>query len=115
MSNSKLELYFANDLDTNNISYEREVKVIPGRKFTWDFYIRESNLLIEINGGTKIWKRTGHSSPEGIERDCEKMNLAAIHGFYTMSFTSDMVTSGKAIKMTIRFILKNRLKHIKNN
>jgi very-short-patch-repair endonuclease len=104
-------MYFANDLDMEKVHYEREVKVIPGRKFTWDFFIREANLLIEINGGTKIWKRTGHSSPEGIERDCEKHNLATLYGYRTMSFTSDMVTSGEAIKITVQFLLKLRIKH----
>jgi hypothetical protein len=76
----------------------REAKIIPGRKFRFDFVWDKERVAAEIQGGT--WKsNTGHTSGSGIERDCEKHNLAVLAGWRTLLFTGSMVHSGVAAAM----------------
>ncbi len=46
---------------------EREVCLIPGRKFRCDFVWREQKVVFEGNGCS--WVKAGHSSLAGIERE----------------------------------------------
>jgi len=84
------------------ISFTREYRAIPTRRFKWDFMIPASTshppqpILIEVQGG--IWRAKGaHNTGRAIQRDCEKNNLATIAGYRTLMFTPDMVISGEAI------------------
>lgn len=99
---SEIEEILAFQLQAEGIPFEREYKAIPGRKFRWDF--RNGNVLIEVQGGTWGRKRSGHSTGAGIWRDCEKNNLAVLHGFRPLLFTSDMVTSGQALELIIKLL-----------
>lgn len=88
-------------LDAVGIPYEREYKAIPGRKLCYDFYISwgwGGRLLCELQGGVYQYKPS-HASASGIRRDAEKVNLATLHGYGVMVFTSDMVESGEALEM----------------
>jgi very-short-patch-repair endonuclease len=76
---------------------EEQYKIIPDRKFRWDFAWPEHKLAIEIQGGT--WSGGAHSRGWGIERDCEKHNLAVLAGWRTLLFTGSMVHSGVAAAM----------------
>ena len=102
---SKGEEALALHLRVDKILHEREVKLIPGRKWSWDFVVSKpyasgvSGFAIEIQGGT--WRRGGHSTGSGIARDCEKANAAALRGYRTLFFTTEMVMDGTAIN-TIR-------------
>lgn len=89
---SSLEVLFALQLQDENIPAEREFK-LPGLRYRWDFKVKD--LLIEINGGT--WGHMGHSSGTGIQRDYDKHNCAVLAGYRPLLFTSDDVTSGRAI------------------
>lgn len=101
-SRSGLEDELAFQLTAAGIPHMRQVRAVEGRRFRWDFKVWwwsdvEKQYLIEIQGGTWQRERTGHSSGEGIRRDCEKANAAALAGYFTLFFTSDMVTSGEAL------------------
>lgn len=74
---------------------EKQAKLIPGRKFAFDFYWPSAKLAVEIQGGT--WNIGGHSTGTGIARDCEKANLAVMHGYRVMHFTTQMVKNGEAL------------------
>jgi len=107
MSKSYLEGVLAKDLTEAGIPFEREAKLIKGRRFSYDFYFPAYRLIAEIEGGT--WSKhhkSRHTEPEGFERDCEKYNEATIAGFSVLRFTSTMVTSNKLIAVTTiaRFI-----------
>ena len=93
---SEIEDVLAFHLTTNGIQFEREYKAIPGRRYRWDFRIGKT-LLVEVQGGTWARARTGHSTGTGIRHDCEKNNLAVLHGYRVLYFTSDMVGSGEAV------------------
>ena len=76
---------------------ERQAKIIPCRRFAFDFVWSEFRLAVDVQGGT--WKpNTGHSSGTGIERDCEKLNLAILNGWRVLFVTTGMVNSGMALR-----------------
>lgn len=91
---SKLEEHFQRVMQAlaPDVPLEREFAAIPGRKFRWDF--RAGNLLIEVEGGT--WVKGGHSTGTGIERDCMKQNLAVLHGYTVLRFTTTMIRKDPA-------------------
>jgi very-short-patch-repair endonuclease len=68
------------------------------RKFRFDFTC--GIVAIEIEGGT--WIRGGHSTGVGIQRDCEKGNLATLEGWKVFRLTSDMIDT-KHVQEIINF------------
>ena len=100
---SELEDKFAFQLDATGIRYEREFRAIPGRRYRWDFRIADTNILIEINGGT--WTRSGHSTGDGIARDYKKANLAAMNGWRQLTFTAQDVEDLTALDMICKILL----------
>ena len=100
---STLEDEFAFQLSTICSEFDREERVIEGRRFRWDFLI-PPKLLIEIQGGTRMRGKTGHTSGDGIRRDCEKNNLAVAAGYKVLYFTADMIRDGEALATVERMI-----------
>ena len=93
--------FFASELISNDILFEREYRAIPGRKFLFDFRI--GRLLIDLQGG--IWMKKGaHNTGKAIQRDCEKLNLAVLEGYDVMHFTTDDVETGRAIDYVMRYL-----------
>lgn len=89
---------FAQQLIASHVPYEREFKAIPGRKFSFDFRIKGTKILIEIQGGIWMRGKGAHSRPKNIIRDMEKGNLATQHGYMLYEYTPQQVKSGEAIK-----------------
>ena len=69
-----------------------KTRIIPGRKFEFDFVHKRHKVAVEIQGGT--WVKGAHSTGSGIRRDCEKQNLAMATGYKLYAFTSDMLKGG---------------------
>jgi len=92
---SSIEHEFIQHLTLFDVPYEEEYMAVKGRRFRWDFYT-PPDLLIELNGGT--YQHMGHSTGKGIQRDYDKHNLAVLNGFRVLMFTTDDVTSGRAIE-----------------
>ncbi len=101
---SHLEEMFALHLRCEFISFQREVALIPGRRFKFDYVLPQHKIAIEIQGGTWSKRPMGHNTGSGIKRDCEKSNLVQKYGYRLLKFTSDMVTSGEAIRFLIEFL-----------
>ena len=101
---SSIEAKFKIQLKAYQIGFKQEVMLIPGRRFKFDFLIENTNLVIEIQGGTWARKKSGHNSGVGIRRDCEKSNLAQAHGLIIFKFTSDMIISGEAIAFLCEYL-----------
>lgn len=91
-------------LRANGIPFERELELIPGRKWRVDFLLAD-RLVVEVEGGT--WKMGRHQRPAGFEADANKYNALVIAGYSVLRFTSAMVNSGKAIE-TIMQVLPGR-------
>ncbi len=75
------------------IPHEREVRLIPGRRYRTDILV--DRLAIEVDGAT--WAQGRHSRGSGIETDCEKQCLVAIHGYIPRRVTGEQVRSGQAL------------------
>ena len=99
---SPLENTFAFQLKAANIPFIREVKPIPGRRFRFDFQVKD--LLIEIQGG--IFRKGAHSTGVGITRDCAKQNMAALEGYHTMAFTKEHIEKGLALGWVQAYLKK---------
>lgn len=81
------------------IRFKREVPIIPGRKYRFDFqcFNKSQAVLVEVQGGIYM-RRSGHNTAAGITRDAEKISLAAVHGYRTIVATTDHVRDGQALK-----------------
>jgi very-short-patch-repair endonuclease len=81
-------------LRANNIDFEREVALIPGRKWRVDFLI--GKLVVEVHGA--IWKKGAHSSGTGLERDYRKMNALILAGYAVLQYSTAQVIKCDAIR-----------------
>jgi hypothetical protein len=81
-----------------------QAKLVPGRRFSWDFCFEAPYRLgIEVQGG--LWMaRGGHTSGQGVSRDCEKHNLATLAGWWTMAITAEHINTGQALEWITQFI-----------
>lgn len=107
MIKSELENQFRFQLRAAGIrGFEEQWRIVPGRRFKWDFCWPEHLLACEIQGG--IWAKgnSGHTSGIGITRDAEKQNLATLEGWHTMAFTGDHIKSGQALRWVQEFLAK---------
>ena len=98
---SKGEIALAGQLDLRGISYERELMLIPKRRFRFDFLLA-GDLIIEVEGGT--WSGGRHTSGVGFRSDCQKYNMALELGYRVLRYTTDMVTRGEAIAQVERIV-----------
>ena len=99
---SKGEIALAGQLDARGIGYERELMLIPGRRFRFDFLLAQFALVIEVEGGT--WSGGRHTSGVGFRSDCQKYNMALELGYRVLRYTTDMVTKGEAIAQVERIV-----------
>lgn len=79
-----------------------EVRLIPKRRFKFDYVNFPSKVAIEING--QIWHKGGHSTGKSLMRDYEKLNLAQQLGYCVFQLSKEMITEQwlYAIANTIR-------------
>ena len=98
---SKGEIALAGQLDARGIGYERELMLIPKRRFRFDFLLA-GDLIIEVEGGT--WSGGRHTSGVGFRSDCQKYNMALELGYRVLRYTTDMVTRGEAIAQVERIV-----------
>jgi very-short-patch-repair endonuclease len=90
------------------IKYEREYKAIKDRRFRYDFYLPDYNILIEVQGGQYMAK-SGHNSIKGLDRDYEKCNLAQINGYTILQYGSNYIrTQPFEILEDIKAVKKNK-------
>lgn len=101
---SELEDLFAFQLRAvlpKGTKFVREAKLVPGRKYRWDFVI--GDLAVEVQGGH--WKAsTGHTTGSGIQRDCDKGYLALKAGYKPLSITGDDVRKGEGVKRVLSLL-----------
>ena len=98
----------------------REVRLIPTRRFRFDFVHPESRVAIEIQGGTYSRRKLGHNSGSGIRRDYEKSFLVQIEGWNVFHLDCNMSKNPSIIGqlgmfIRVKLIRKNRTLFLKNN
>lgn len=86
-----------------DLDLETEVRLIPKRRFKYDYVNFSAKVAIEING--QIWHKGGHSTGKSLMRDYEKLNLAQQHGYCVFQLSKEMISETwlRAIADTIRF------------
>jgi hypothetical protein len=62
----------------------------------------EPPIGVEVHGA--VWKSGRHTRGAGFTEDRRKMNLAVECGWRIFEFTSDMVTSGEAVRQLKRVL-----------
>lgn len=93
---SKGEQTLVMQLKALKIAFKSEFRFHPTRKWRADFYIEDTKLLIEVEGG--IWSGGRHTRGKGYLGDMEKYNTATALGYQVFRFSTEQVTSGFAIK-----------------
>ena len=83
-------------LKTLKIEFEQEFQFHTTRKWRADFHIKNTKLLIEVEGG--IWSGGRHTRGKGYLGDMEKYNAATVMGYQVLRFSTEQVKSGFAIK-----------------
>lgn len=68
-----------------------EVKVVPDRRWRFDFAHPGTRIAIEIEGGT--WTGGRHTRGSGYAKDCEKYNEAQLAGWTVFRLTGEMITT----------------------
>lgn len=68
--------------EENSLSFVKEYKFNPLRKYQFDFAFPDPDvkIAVEYEGGL-FMKRGGHNSPAGVQRDIEKYGLAQSMGW----------------------------------
>lgn len=80
---------------------ERQEKIIPNRKFQFDFSWPLYKIVVEVDGGE--WIQGRHSRGKGMASDNEKMNEVQLLGWKIFRFTGKQVTSGYALSFLQRY------------
>lgn len=82
--------------------WEREYRFDSTRRYRLDFAWPERRFGVEIQGG--IWSGGSHGRGSGIQRDLEKAEAAMLAGWTVYACSTDMVTSGHAIRVIERMV-----------
>ena len=67
-----------------------EQKLIPNRRFRFDFVHYPSKVAIEINGGN--WAGGRHTRAGALNKEYEKILLAALEGYLVLFLSQDQIT-----------------------
>jgi hypothetical protein len=73
-----------------DIELETEVKLIPKRRFRFDYVHLLSKIIIEVNGGN--WAGGRHTRPANLVNEYEKLNLIQSMGYNVFILTGEMIT-----------------------
>jgi hypothetical protein len=75
---------------------QKEVRVVPGRKWRWDYAWAEPYCVgLEVQGGA--YRRGKHHRPEGYDKDLEKLAEATLAGWLVLWATPQMLADGRAL------------------
>lgn len=94
---SRLEDRFALQVMASGLPMpDREVRLIPGRRFRSDFVWPDARIVVEVDGG--IWSGGRHTTGAGYTRDAEKNNLLTLAGWRVFHVTRGHIRSGQAVE-----------------
>lgn len=71
------------------IKFEKEYSFSLTRKWKADYWIIDTDILVEVEGGN--WTQGRHIRGEGYENDCYKYNAAQIQGYIVLRYTPNMI------------------------
>ena len=104
----KLYDWLINKLSVNNIEHQFKIN-----KYKYDFYIKDLNLIIELDGLQHFKQISNWKSPEScLINDVKKINLSIINKYKIIHITQEDVLYDKN---NWNIILENIIKNIKNS
>jgi very-short-patch-repair endonuclease len=104
---SKGEELFMHQLMENQLDIPKaEYKFLKNRRFRFDFAWPDRMMAVEVEGG--VFSGGRHTRGMGYTRDLEKYNLATLHGWRVFRFTTQDVTTQKAIAFISAVMDNNR-------
>lgn len=83
---------------------ELEHRFHPERRWRFDLAWPDRLIGVEVDGG--VWSRGRHTRGAGFEKDCEKLNEAALLGWRVLRFTPGQIKRGEAIRTLERVFAK---------
>lgn len=77
----------------------RQYRPFDDKAYAFDFAWpeRETPVLVEVQGG--IWSSGAHVRPQGVLRDMDKLNRAAVRGWCVLQVSADDIKTGKAVEL----------------
>lgn len=87
----------------------RELRFAPPRMWRLDFAWPDQSLAVEIEGG--IFMQGRHSRGVDFTGDCEKYNVAALHGWTVLRFTVKQFESGDVFRVVEAVLSRDRIKY----
>lgn len=87
------------DLRMMKLSFDREFKFHPDRRWKVDFALHEHKLAVEVEGA--VWAIGRHQRPAGFIADMEKYNILVLMGWRLLRFSTEDVMRGRAITMIL--------------
>ena len=90
-------------LNILEVDHVREYKFLEDRRFKFDIAIPERKIAIEFEGG--IFSGGRHTRGKGYSNDAKKYNLAAMHGWKLLRYTSADVN-----KINWEFMIADEIK-----
>lgn len=84
-----------------------EYKFLTDRRFRFDFAWPSLKLACEVEGG--CWSGGRHTRGAGFISDCKKYNLATMHGWGLLRYTSEQIENGEALN-EIEEAIRERMK-----
>jgi very-short-patch-repair endonuclease len=91
-------------LRAHKVEFDREVCLIRGRKWRYDFLIKDRAVVIEVNGA--IWTQGRHSRGAGLESDYLKINAIVKAGYRPLQYSTQQVVDGTAINEILEVLGK---------
>ena len=83
---------------------QKEVALIPRRKFRFDFVHTASKTCIEIQGG--LYSRGRHTRGKQMEKEYLKWLLAQSLGYTIIPIGTEQVEDGKVLELIAKTIIK---------
>lgn len=87
-TNKNYSAQISNALRALGIKCECEYRFIKDRRFRFDVAIPEHKIAIEFEGG--VYKDSRHTKPVGYIQDTKKYNLATMHGWKLLRYTTEV-------------------------
>lgn len=101
-ASNKFEAKLALELRAYKIEFDEEFHFHPSRKWRADFHLISRKILVEIEGG--LFSGGRHTRGKGYIEDMEKYNSATMLGYQVIRFSTQQVTSGKAIQEILKMV-----------
>lgn len=115
---SRLELaLLAQIRDAGLPEPKRQVKIIPGRRYAFDFFWPDYHVAVEVDGDTfgqrcrdcgDVKAGGGHTRGTGYESNRVKDNEATLLGVWVLRVTRHQVEDGSALGWIVRALNPSR-------